>query len=115
MSRVGTPLSPQRRRFLQDSARAAGGCVAAGSLLAWHCLERGQRILSLNGRTVANLEANEGIDSFLDANDTVDFETPCASPINRKPLRSPKISSQSKVAVLHSGKIVTARMGKKSA
>ena len=35
MSRVGTPLSPQRRRFLQDSARVAGGCVAAGSLLAW--------------------------------------------------------------------------------
>ncbi len=35
MSLTGTPLSPQRRRFLQDSARAAGGCVVAGSLLAW--------------------------------------------------------------------------------
>ncbi|WP_108859621.1 ferredoxin-type protein NapG [Ruegeria sp. Alg231-54] len=31
----GKPLSPQRRRFLQDAARASGGCVVAGSLLAW--------------------------------------------------------------------------------
>lgn len=49
-------------RVFADSPAGRGG------------LERGQRILSLNGRTVANLEANEGIDSFLDANDTVDFE-----------------------------------------
>ncbi len=32
---VDTPLSPQRRRFLQDSARAAGGCAVAGLGLAW--------------------------------------------------------------------------------
>jgi len=30
MSSAGTPLSPQRRRFLQDSGRAAGACVVAG-------------------------------------------------------------------------------------
>ncbi|WP_170340167.1 ferredoxin-type protein NapG [Ruegeria arenilitoris] len=35
MSLVGKPLSPQRRRFLQDSARAAGGCLVAGSVLAY--------------------------------------------------------------------------------
>lgn len=29
------PLSPQRRRFLSDTARMAGGCLVAGSGLAW--------------------------------------------------------------------------------
>jgi len=27
MSLASSPLSPQRRRFLQDTARAAGGCA----------------------------------------------------------------------------------------
>lgn len=49
-------------RVFVDSPAGTGG------------LARGQRILSLNGRTIADLEANEGIDAFLDANDTVDFE-----------------------------------------
>ena len=35
MSLVGKPLSPERRRFLKDAARAAGGCAVAGSFLAY--------------------------------------------------------------------------------
>lgn len=30
-----TPLSPQRRRFLKDTARMAGGCALAGTALAY--------------------------------------------------------------------------------
>jgi C-terminal processing protease CtpA/Prc len=37
-------------------------------------LGRGQQVLTLNGRTVADIAANEGIGAFFDANDTVDFE-----------------------------------------
>ena len=37
-------------------------------------LQRGQQILSLNGRTVADISSNEGISAFFDANDSVDFE-----------------------------------------
>lgn len=35
MSATGKPLSPERRRFLTDTARAAGGCLLAGSALAY--------------------------------------------------------------------------------
>lgn len=49
-------------RVFADSPAGAGG------------LARGQRILSLNGRTIADLQANEGIDAFFDSNDSVDFE-----------------------------------------
>jgi len=37
-------------------------------------LERGQQVLSLNGRTVAQIAASEGISAFFDANETVTFE-----------------------------------------
>ena len=37
-------------------------------------LARGQQVLSLNGRTIANITANEGVSAFFAANDTVDFE-----------------------------------------
>lgn len=37
-------------------------------------LARGQQVLSLNGRTIANIEANEGISAFFAATSTVDFE-----------------------------------------
>jgi len=37
-------------------------------------LARGQQVLSLNGRTIADIAANEGISSFFDANASVDFE-----------------------------------------
>ena len=37
-------------------------------------LGRGQRILSLNGRTLSDIQAAEGVSAFFDANDTVDFE-----------------------------------------
>ncbi|MCB1341975.1 MAG: ferredoxin-type protein NapG [Pseudooceanicola sp.] len=35
MSLATSPLSPQRRRFLTDGARMAGGCLMAGSGLTW--------------------------------------------------------------------------------
>ena len=35
MPAAATPLSPQRRRFLMDTARMAGGCALAGGALAW--------------------------------------------------------------------------------
>jgi ferredoxin-type protein NapG len=35
MPAAKTPRSPGRRRFLTDTARAAGGCLIAGSLLAY--------------------------------------------------------------------------------
>ncbi len=37
-------------------------------------LERGQQVLALNGRTVADIVANEGISTFFDNNDPIDFE-----------------------------------------
>lgn len=37
-------------------------------------LERGQQVLSLNGRTIADISANEGIGAYFDANDTIRFE-----------------------------------------
>ena len=37
-------------------------------------LERGQQVLTLNGRTIADINSNEGISAFFGANDTVDFE-----------------------------------------
>ncbi len=37
-------------------------------------LERGQQVLSLNGRTIANITASEGVSAFFAANNTVDFE-----------------------------------------
>ncbi len=37
-------------------------------------LERGQQVLALNGRTVADIVANEGVGTFFDNNDPVDFE-----------------------------------------
>lgn len=39
MSLATSPLSPQRRRFLTDCARMAGGCLMAGSGLAWLTLD----------------------------------------------------------------------------
>jgi ferredoxin-type protein NapG len=35
MRAAGSPISAERRRFLTDAARAAGGCAVAGSLLAY--------------------------------------------------------------------------------
>jgi C-terminal processing protease CtpA/Prc len=37
-------------------------------------LGRGQQVLSLNTRAVADIQANEGVSAFFDANDSVDFE-----------------------------------------
>jgi len=36
-------------------------------------LARGQQVLSLNNRTMADIQAAEGVNAFFDANDTVDF------------------------------------------
>ena len=49
-------------RTFADSPAAAGG------------LERGQQVLSLNGRSIADINANEGISAFFSQNPTVDFE-----------------------------------------
>lgn len=46
----------------------------AGSPAQAGGLARGQQILSLNGRTIADIVANEGVGAFFDANNTVDFE-----------------------------------------
>lgn len=48
-------------RVFSDSPAAQGG------------LERGQQILGLNGRTIADINANEGVNAAL-ASDTVEFE-----------------------------------------
>ncbi len=48
--------------------------VIAGSPAEGGGLERGQTVLSLNGRTVADIRNNEGLSAFFDANDTVTFE-----------------------------------------
>jgi len=48
--------------------------VFSGSPAGIGMLERGHTVISLNGRTVADIDANEGISAFFDANDTVDFE-----------------------------------------
>jgi C-terminal processing protease CtpA/Prc len=37
-------------------------------------LDRGQTVITLNGRTVADIDGSEGISAFFDANDTVAFE-----------------------------------------
>jgi C-terminal processing protease CtpA/Prc len=37
-------------------------------------LSRGQRVLTLNGRAVADIQSAEGVGAFFDANDAVDFE-----------------------------------------
>lgn len=37
-------------------------------------LVRGDQVLTLNTRSIADISANEGISAFFDANDTVDFE-----------------------------------------
>ena len=37
-------------------------------------LARGQQVLSLNGRSIADITANEGVNAFFAANNTVDFE-----------------------------------------
>ena len=37
-------------------------------------LARGQRVLALNGRTLADITTNEGVSAFFDANDSVDFD-----------------------------------------
>lgn len=37
-------------------------------------LARGQQVLTLNGRSVADITANEGVSAFFDANAVVDFE-----------------------------------------
>jgi carboxyl-terminal processing protease len=46
----------------------------AGSPADLGGLARGQQVLSLNGRSVGEIAANEGIGAFFDANDTVVFE-----------------------------------------
>ena len=48
--------------------------VFSGSPADIGMLERGHTVISLNGRTAADIDANEGISAFFDANDTVDFE-----------------------------------------
>ncbi len=57
---VGTD-DPRLTRVFSGSPAALGG------------LDRGQRILGLNGRTIADIQANEGINAVLD-NTTVEFE-----------------------------------------
>tara|TARA_R110002096_G_scaffold223000_1_gene411971 strand:- start:30363 stop:31715 length:1353 start_codon:yes stop_codon:yes gene_type:complete len=37
-------------------------------------LQRGDQVVSLNSRSIADIVANEGVNAFFDANDTVDFE-----------------------------------------
>ena len=45
-------------------------------------LGRGQQVLTLNGRSVADIAANEGISAFFDVNDTIDFEVqPLTGPV----------------------------------
>ena len=46
----------------------------AGSPAALGGLERGQQVLTLNSRSVADIATNEGIGAFFDANASVDFE-----------------------------------------
>ncbi len=48
--------------------------VFSGSPAEGGGLERGQTVLSLNGRTVADISNNEGVSAYFDANDTVTFE-----------------------------------------
>lgn len=48
--------------------------VFAGSPAAGGGLERGQRVLGLNGRTIAEIEAAEGVNSVFANNDTIEFE-----------------------------------------
>jgi C-terminal processing protease CtpA/Prc len=46
----------------------------AGSPADQGGLARGRRVLSLNSRSIADIAANEGINVFFDAFDTIDFE-----------------------------------------
>jgi carboxyl-terminal processing protease len=46
----------------------------SGSPAALGGLGRGQQVLTLNNRTVADIQANEGVNAFFDTNDPVDFE-----------------------------------------
>ena len=46
----------------------------AGSPAELGGLERGQQILTVNGRTMADIVANEGLNTFFDINDAVNFE-----------------------------------------
>jgi len=46
----------------------------AGSPADLGGLARGQQVLSLNGRAVGEIAANEGIGAFFNANDTINFE-----------------------------------------
>ena len=48
--------------------------VFSGSPAANGGLDRGQRLLSLNGRTIAEIEAAEGVGAVFGANDTLTFE-----------------------------------------
>ncbi len=48
--------------------------VFSGSPAANGGLERGQRLLSLNGRTIEAIEAAEGVGAFFSANETATFE-----------------------------------------
>ncbi len=48
--------------------------VFAGSPADGGGLERGHTVLSLNGRPAADINNNEGVSAFFDANDTVTFE-----------------------------------------
>ncbi len=48
------------RVFLDSPAGTAG-------------LARGDRVLTMDGRTIANIEANEGVGAFFDANDSINF------------------------------------------
>ena len=48
--------------------------VFSGSPAANGGLARGQRILSLNGRTIEDIEAAEGVSAVFADNDTIDFE-----------------------------------------
>ncbi len=48
--------------------------IFAGSPADVGDLGRGQRVLSLDGRIVADIAANEGVNAYFDANDSIDFE-----------------------------------------
>jgi carboxyl-terminal processing protease len=48
--------------------------VFSGSPAADAGIERGQTVVTLDGRTYSNIVTNEGINAFFDNNDTVDFE-----------------------------------------
>ena len=63
MSAIQSPKSSARRRFLMDAARAAGGCVIAGSFLAYIARREARALPSEALRPPGALEE----DSFLSA------------------------------------------------